>query len=235
MRWPAEGHPGCHRRSGNPNLQELDFQHSCYQGPAGGGRRGRGQGDPRCALGGRGRGLRQPDFRQGGAGAGPAHGGSVTTGHHPALPLHRSPSTPAGPPPTVRRSLRPLRPDAPDAHHLGRRAGGPVPRRAARRGRRPSWTSSMWCSRPSSELACRPGSERTRPWAPFPCTKSSSATSRPRSTNALPPARPGADTPPIARRCAAACPLWKQGLQGSEHGPAINPAQHFGPQNVSEP
>ena len=72
---------------------------------------------------GRGRGLQQPALRRGGAGAGPAHGGPVAPRRRPAPSLHRPPSLPAGPPPPVRRSLRPRRPDAPDAHHPGRGKG----------------------------------------------------------------------------------------------------------------
>ena len=92
----------------------------------------------------------------------------------------------------------------------------------------------------SSGPACRPGSGRTALWGPFPCTKSSSATSRPSSLNALPPSRPRADTPPMSRpgrrrTCGCPRPFGKQRLQGPEHGPPINPAPHFGPQKVSEP
>ena len=81
-------------------------------------------------------------------------------------------------------------------------------------------------------------------WAPFLCTKSSSATSRLSSLNALPPSRPRADTPPMprpgtaaGRRRACGCPrpLGQRCLQGPERSPLLNSAPHFGPQKVSEP
>ena len=79
----------------------------------------------------------------GGTAAGPSSRGCgswtctrwpVAPGLRPAPSLHRPPSLPAGSPPPVRRALRPLRPDAPDAHHPGQGQGRSVPRRTAQQG-----------------------------------------------------------------------------------------------------
>ena len=91
----------------------------------------------------------------------------------------------------------------------------------------------------SSGPACRPGSKRRVPWAPFPCTNSSKATSNRKYANALPPGRRRAHTPSIPRAAAAsrrnasgcAHPLPNRGRLVPEcHSPS-SLATRFRPQN----
>ena len=83
-----------------------------------------------------------------------------------------------------------------------------------------------------------------RPLGPFSLRNPRAATSKRKYTNALPPGRPRAETPPIPRAaatasrrnaCGCAHPLPKWGRPGPEHGPRTGTAHRLRPQNVSKP
>ena len=111
--------------------------------------------------------------------------------------------------------------------------------------RRPGCTFISTSSSPRfSGPACRPGSGRSGPSAPFLCAISSDTISRRKSTKALPPARPRVETPPIrrplaasSRRYARGCahPLSQRGRPAPKHHSPTGPTIQFRPQNVSKP